>query len=278
MDVTSDRFTVADGAIVSISNFSSSNPAIPAGQGSVGNLTIRADQLLLDRGILTADSAAGDRGNIVIRSSNLFLSRESAITTNAQGSARGGNINLETDLLSAIENSDITANAVSNFGGQVTIRAEAVLGTEVRSQLTNQSDITASSELGANFSGTVELDASIADPSQGLVELPDSPIDVANQIAAVCAESEGNEFVISGRGGLPEAPIELLRGGTVWEDLRALSLATEAQGDAIAAPTSTPPLVEAQGWRIDETGQIVLVAGVSPETINCAANRPVPAS
>lgn len=275
--VTGDRFVVQDGAIASASNFSSSNPAIPPGQGSVGNLAIDVDQILLDRGLLTADSAAGDRGNIVIRSNNLLLRRESAITTNAQGAARGGNITIDSNLLSAIENSDITANAVSNFGGQVTIRAEAVLGTQIRPQLTNQSDITASSDLGASFSGTVQLDAPIVDPSQGLVELPDSPIDSANQIAAACAESGGNEFVITGRGGLPEAPTQLLRGGTIWEDLRAIALSSGAGSEATEPPPSVP--VEAQGWQIDPSGQVVLIAGSPPQTeVSCAANPSVPAS
>jgi filamentous hemagglutinin family protein len=265
--MTVDRLRLADGAIISVSNFPS-NPDARPGQGGVGNLILNANQIVLDdRSLLTADSAAGDRGNITLQSGNTVLSRESAITTNAQGNARGGNINLDTNFLTATGNSDITANAVSNFGGQVTIDAAAVLGTQIQPQLTSQSDITAFSELGASFSGTVQLDAPIIDPSRGLVELPSIPVDASNQIATACATTAGSEFVITGRGGLPEAPVQTLRGGTFWEDLRTSSIQNqELSGEDSLNATQNAPIegsqapIEAQGWQVNAAGQIVLVA------------------
>jgi filamentous hemagglutinin family protein len=281
IQMTVDRLRIADGAIVSVSNFPS-NPSAQAGSGGVGNLILNANQIVLDsRSLLTADSNAGDRGNISLQSGNIVLLQESAITTNAQGNARGGNINLDTNLLTATGNSDITANAVSDFGGQVAIAADAVLGTQIRPQLTSQSDITAFSELGAQFSGTVQLDAPIIDPSRGLVELPEIPVDASNQIAAACAETEGSEFVITGRGGLPEAPVQILRGGTIWEDLRTSSLGNQERGkDRLNAVQNESveglqSPVEAQGWQVDESGQVVLVAQAPPIALRgstlCAA-------
>jgi filamentous hemagglutinin family protein len=282
VQVTADRVMIEDGATISVSNFPS-NPNFQPGRGGVGNLTLNANQILLNnQSLMTADSAAGDRGNINLQSSNTVLLRGSTITTNARGSASGGNLNITSALLTATGNSDITANSVSNFGGQVTIDANAVLGTQIRSQLTDQSDITAFSELGTEFSGTVQLNAPFIDLSRGLVQLPELPIDASNQIAAACdAATEGNAFVITGRGGLPETPVQTLRGATFWEDLRTTDLESQ---EAIEEVQDTPPIntsmnrsnnypVEAKGWRMNESGQVILIAQAlnQPEnTIDCA--------
>lgn len=263
LNITTDRFTAQEGAVVSVSNFSSSGVGSP-GQGAVGNLNLTADQILLDnQARLTADSAAGDRGNITVRSNSLLLRQQSQISTNAQGTASGGNIAINTSLLAANSNSDITANATSNFGGRVTIAADAVLGIQPRSQLTPSSDITASSDLGPQFSGTIELNVPELDESPSSVLLPDRPIDDRNQIVAVCNLTEGNEFVVTGRGGLPEAPTALLGGRSVWEDLRGEgesvrvreggSVREEGQG-------SRGTIAEAEGWRVNAAGEVMLVA------------------
>ncbi len=81
----------------------------------------------------------------------------SQITTNAQGEVTGGNITINTQNLAALSNSDISANAEQAFGGQVIVNADAIFGTEFWTQPTTASDITATSELGPEFSGTVEL-------------------------------------------------------------------------------------------------------------------------
>lgn len=275
LQVETAQFVVEDGATVSVSNFPSRDSDSQPGRGGVGNLTLTADQIRLDnRAVLTADSAAGDRGNIALQSNGILLNQQSLITTNASGSARGGNITAKSDVLIVANNSDITANAENNFGGQVTVSAEAVLGTQVRPRLTRQSDITASSALGAQFSGTVQLNAPEINPSQGLVQLPDRLIDASSQIAAGCAEIEDNRFVVTGRGGLPEAPIQLLRGGAIWEDLRPLEL--EAGASRGLKPDletqSANGLVEAQGWRVDGTGRVMLIAQANAPQIraDCA--------
>ena len=190
--------------------------------GAAGDLTIEAGAIQLDNeGILTAEAAVGDRGNIGLQADTaIVLRRGSAITTNARGTATGGNIILDTAVLVALENSDITANAMQSFGGRVIVNAQSIFGAEFREQLTSESDITASSARGAEFSGTVELNTPDVDPSRGLTELPENLTDSSTQIAAVCTTTGGNEFIVTGRGGLPQAPSETLRDWTVWEDLR----------------------------------------------------------
>ncbi|MEO0843547.1 MAG: hypothetical protein AAF063_32330, partial [Cyanobacteria bacterium J06643_5] len=55
----------------------------------------------------------------------------------------------------------------------------------------------------AELNGTVELDSPEVDPSSGLVELPNVPVD--SEVAQGCY-SPGvaqSSFVVTGRGGLP---------------------------------------------------------------------------
>ncbi len=78
------------------------------------------------------------------------MRRGSSISTNAQGMATGGNISINTGVLFAHKNSDITANAEDRFGGRVIVNANGIFGTAFRLQLTPNSDITTSSELGAD--------------------------------------------------------------------------------------------------------------------------------
>ncbi|NJM69371.1 MAG: S-layer family protein [Scytonema sp. RU_4_4] len=277
LSVSTDQLIVRDGATISVSNFSSSNPNIPAGQGAAGNLNVNANSILLDnQGILTAEAAAGGKGNIHLQSETILLRRGSEITTNAQGTATGGNITFNTNILSAFENSDITANAKQSFGGQVIINAQSILGAQFREQLTPESDITASSDLGAQFNGVVELNTPDVDPSRGVVQLPSGLVDQSTQIAAVCAGTGGNEFVVTGRGGLPEAPAQILRDVTVWEDLRlarsgSQELGVRSQNSPTPetrhpTPVSQAPIVEARGWVVDAEGQVTLVSQLPHST------------
>ncbi|MGL5135833.1 MAG: filamentous hemagglutinin N-terminal domain-containing protein, partial [Planktothrix sp.] len=133
--------------------------------GAAGNLEIQADRVLLDNdGTISAATVAGTGGNIRLQAQRVELRRGSQITTNASN-ADGGNITLGTSNLVALENSDITANAQAGKGGQVIINAQGVFGTQFREFQTPNSDITATSELGAEFSGAVEISSPEVDPS-----------------------------------------------------------------------------------------------------------------
>lgn len=292
INVASDRLTVRDGALISASNFSSNNPNIPPGSGAAGNVNIRSQELLLDRGgTLTADTAGGDRGNISLAGSNIQMRRGSQITTNATGTATGGNILIDTETLSALENSDITANAEASFGGRVVISAQGIFGTAFRQDLTPGSDITASSQLGAEFSGTVEIKTPDADPSSGLVPLPDNAVDVESLVARnLCAQPKlaGSFFAITGRGGLPPNPTAPLtstpetvdwssagRGSFQGEQGRRGAGEQRSRGDGGRGGFETlpygrggdtkEPIQEAQGLTVAADGTIWLTAEpVSP--------------
>ncbi len=279
INVETDQLIVRDGATINVSNFPSSPTSrIPDGKGPAGNLTVNAGTILLDnQAILTADTVDGDLANISLQADGIVLRRGSLITTNASGSATGGNITLNTGVLTALENSDITANSVNSFGGQVIVNALSVFGTEFRPQLTPESDITASSELGSQFSGEVVLNTPDVDPGQGLTALPGDIVDATNQVAQSCRQMADitGEFTLTGRGGLPPNPNEVLSENTVLVDFGLSNLVSRDTGRltrdqemltqaalVMARSQDAIPgaIVEAQGWMMNADGQLKLVA------------------
>lgn len=259
--LTTNQLTIRDGATISVSNFQSQNTALP-GTGAAGNIQINAPVLLMNnQGTITADTNTGDKGNITIQSQNFLMRQGSRISTNAHNSANGGNLTITTDTLVAAENSQITANAQRGFGGKVVVNAKGIF--------TPESEITASSDLGPAFNGTVKLNTPDVDPSQGLVQLPENFTDRSRQIASGCAATKQNRFVVSGRGGLPENPTQTLRGQTVWTDVRDLSadLSNTKATSSNYQPKSNPQqIVEAQGIMISADGTVYLVADMAQAT------------
>jgi filamentous hemagglutinin family protein len=240
-----------------------------SGEGSGGNVNIVAfspTTLLLDRGKITA---TGGQGNITIESPLVLLRRGSQISTNGIGTAPGGNIIINTNFLIAVpqENSDITANAQQSFGGRVTIATQGLFGIAPQERLTPFSDITASSELGSEFSGVVQIVEPNVDPTSGTVNLPSEVVDATNQIVAGCPADEGNTFVVTGRGGLPENPGQTLQGRSLWQDLRDVAeersqeLGVRRHNSEFSRFPSQ--IVEAQGWVVGNDGKVQLVASTS---------------
>lgn len=275
LSISTGRLIIRDGAGVEVDG---------KGKGATGNLEVRADSIRLDRGILTAESVAGDRGNIILQSQDLRLRRTSSITTNAQGIATGGNINIDTGILAALGNSDIRANAQQGSGGQVRINAQAVFGLvpRTREDLENllntndpnlldpsrlpTSDITAISQQGGpQLQGSVQIITPGVDPSSGLIELPQTIVDPDALIAQnPCTLGKGSEFIVTGRGGLPPSPSEALSRGSVRVSLvEPTQPSTTGSNTAIKvrSPRSDSlPIVPAQGWRLNEKGQLVFTA------------------
>ncbi|NEP03172.1 MAG: S-layer family protein [Symploca sp. SIO2E9] len=264
LTIATQDFIVTDGASVNVTSL---------GLGDAGTLAVLAENIELDNsGSITADTKSGAGGNITLQVQELLqMGGNSTISTDA-GNADGGNILIDTEILVAQENSDITANAQQGSGGRVQINAAGIFGTQFREQETPESDITASSQLGPEFSGIVEINRPDVDPKRGLVELPENIIDTTKLIARGCVAAQGNSFVVTGRGGLPQNPTATLRSQTVWRDLRlgddstGEELSTEVPAENFyPSPPQIPPIVEAQGWLIDANGNVELVAdnGVS---------------
>jgi filamentous hemagglutinin family protein len=274
LTIATQQLTIRDGAQVNVSS---------TGTGIAGVLRVEADAIRLDnQGKIRADTSGGG-GNINLSTGDLILRRGSSISTNARGSnITGGNITIDTDNLVAIpqEDSDISANATAGIGGRVIVNAQGIFGTEFRLQDTSLSDITATSALGPQLNGVVQLNTPGIDPSRGLTNLPTEVVDASNQIDQTCGAGRGearkNEFIITGRRGLPSNPYEMLSNEQALEDIHPpseFSSRRNSKPDAAKTVTSQsatsnpkPPIVEAQGWVINDKGQVVLTATASTVT------------
>jgi filamentous hemagglutinin family protein len=249
-----------------------------SGTGSAGSLTITSGSVQLqNRSRLEATAVSGQGGNLIVKANSIQLGESSQLTTDA-GFGDGGNITLTTDVFIALENSDIQANAKQGAGGRVSITAQGIFGSQFRLQLTPQSDITATSNLGVEFSGIVELNTPEVDPTSGLVELPKSLIDQTTQVVAGCTSSQ-SEFTVTGRGGLPEDPLQTLQSHSIWSDMRPVLGKNQAQEsqEITADQTPTAPLIEATGWQLNNQGQVELLAQI-PTQIATAWHLPIQCS
>ncbi|MGK7913551.1 MAG: filamentous hemagglutinin N-terminal domain-containing protein [Synechococcus sp.] len=266
ININAGNFSLRDGAFISTS---------AEGTGDAGNiLVITAEDLKFDNNALidsqTSAETIGDRGNINLFLRDLILRRGSRISTDASGQDPGGNIRIDVDNLVALENSDITANAINNFGGTITINAEGILGTEFRDRLTPESDITASSALGPQFSGLVKLNTPDLDPSNNLESLPDTVVDIDSLVSASpCPEGFESEFVVEGSGGIPSSPGNTLSPeGLIPTDLAEpvdipdrdseSSFPSDSfEGESIAQAAGVTP---AWGWVWNDKGEVLLTA------------------
>jgi filamentous hemagglutinin family protein len=235
--------------------------------GEGGNIQLQAGSLTLSKNAeISAETASNTGGNINLEVQDLLLvrhgSRISTTAGTAQAGGDGGNIKIDAQFIVAIpkENSDITANAFTGRGGNINITTQGIYGLQFRPRLTPLSDITASSEFGVD--GTVQINGPDVDPSRGLVNLPNEPVNL--EVAQGCqaaGEQASVEFFNTGRGGLAPNPYEPLSSSNIWEDVPSSTQRGVNSTRASASPT-TPPnkIVEAQGWMINEKGEIVLVA------------------
>ncbi|MBE9046940.1 filamentous hemagglutinin N-terminal domain-containing protein [Pleurocapsales cyanobacterium LEGE 10410] len=239
-----------------------------SGTGSAGNLEINTRNLLLDNGILTAETQAGDRGNININNaSTILLRNNSQITTNATELSTGGDINLSSDVIAALNNSDITAIAEAGQGGNIQINTQGLF-------LEPDSEITAASELGID--GMITFNTPEVDPTSGIFQLPDVPVNTEAILAQdLCrVENEtvagGSSFIITGRGGLTPTSAESLSNlnrVVGWADESELEVsrngAVELSQRTQGKKTSYPAVRQSQGLVTTSDGSVWLVANAS---------------
>ncbi|AFZ21687.1 two-partner secretion domain-containing protein [Allocoleopsis franciscana] len=296
--INTNRLVVEGGANISVASRRGS-------QGNAGRLEVNASKVeVIGTGLdqdgnivpssLLASTASGQGGNITINLSNyLLLSNGSQISTSAEREGNGGQIRINQGFVVAAptnSNSDIIANAINGRAGGIIINSESVLGLIVwtpekiakefatdsnqfqpRNQPSN--DITAFSQNPA-LSGTITITTPKVDPSQGLTQLPEEPVDATQQISQACSGDQKdvvgeNKFVITGRGGLPSSPADLFSTDQVLTDLGTpvAPTAIRTRGRTITPPAPSPALlVEAQGWFIDGNGVVHLVAQGSNAT------------
>ncbi|MEG4984266.1 S-layer family protein [Microcoleus sp. BR0-C5] len=280
LNLNADRLIVRDGATVTVQ---------ATGTGRAGNINIVANSIALDnKARIDGTTVSGTGANINLQARDIQLRHNSRITTDA-GTSDGGNININSDILIALpqENSDITANAGTAGGGRVNINVPNVFGFTAASReqvrgslgltdaqfaalqvsptsLLPSSDIAAISQSGGPaLQGAVTFSSVGVNPVQGLVELPQNVVNPAALIAAnPCIQGAENEFTVTGRGGLPPSPHDVLSSNSSpfpWVE-PAVGESQQIESPRASIETRPTEIIPAQGWVMDDRGQVTLVA------------------
>ena len=222
---TPKRIIVEKGAAIAVNS---------EGTGTGGNITLIAEELLLNKGSITAATASNQGGDIILTFLEPLRLRNNSQITATAGTAEaggdGGNINIDAPFIIAVpnEDSDITANAFEGNGGKIIINTEGIFGIEFRDHETPLSDITASSEFGQE--GEVEINTNGVDPTRSLNNLPQESTET--EVAQSCQENNRTitlEFFDIGRGGLPPTPDDLLSNEMIIAEWIPLDLQTEIE-------------------------------------------------
>ena len=232
IQITADELFVTNNAILSTTN---------AGDGAAGNIKVDANSINLNKGTLSSDTV-GAEGNINLRTQDsLLLRRGSNITTNATGeNVIGGNINIDSGVVTVLENSRISANSADYRGGRVNINTQGIYGTQAWYPEIFRGYITA---IGAtpDLSGDIQVNTQL-DPTRALTEFPINLVDASNQISNACAPGGSqfsNEFVVTGRGGLPMSPTEPLQESSTLQTWVKLKPQAENSANTTIEPSLT---------------------------------------
>ena len=239
---------ISDGAEVSVSN---------QGTGNSGNLQINAERVFLDsQAKINAFSASGQGGNIELNISDSLVLRDDS-TISAENRAafvgdrsniNGGNITINADTVTLLENSRINANAFEGNGGNINIATEGYF-------VSPDSLVSASSQFGLD--GNVEIDEVNSDRNFEFEQLPEDITDLTNLITVTCSANDNNAVAIISNGGIPTSPYQTQSIDTSWHDLRPVRY---SQAQVAASPK---PLTEANSTVINKDRELELVASTT---------------
>jgi len=275
LTINTRQLQVRDGARVTVSS----------PQARAGNLTINAKTIHLNQGSLTAETAITndtEGANIQLQGLDLLLMQNgSRISAQANGTANGGNISIDAAPGFVVtvpqQDNDIIASAADGRGGNIQITTQGLFGIAERPSIigNRSNDIDASSQFG--FAGSVTINTPDVDPSRGTISLPTEVADSSQQIDRSCSATEEDTdswFIITGRGGLPPSPDQLLSSEMLWSDTRPTSTTARNQHPVTTATTTQPnhpqttSILPAAGWVFNDRGEVTLVAQVPNTTLN----------
>ncbi|MDS9397728.1 S-layer family protein [Aphanizomenon flos-aquae NRERC-008] len=258
------------------------------GSGQGGNISIEAGTLTLDNNaVINAATASSQGGEITLQIQDLlFMNHNSNITATAgtdQAGGNGGNINIYAPFIVAVpyENNDITANAYQGNGGNIKINTNQIFGLQYRPQLTNESDITASSQFGV--SGDVVITTPGVDPTSGLINLPTNLVNIESLNKDVCAIKDGkiaggSSFIITGKGGLPADTEESITNSPAlveWENNSDVVAQANISPVKVSQKATNyhPQIQQVQGWIITPDGKVILTADSQKITLQTDKNN-----
>ncbi|VEP13140.1 putative Filamentous hemagglutinin [Hyella patelloides LEGE 07179] len=237
-----------------------------SGTGDAGNIDIQTQSLnITNNSEISAATLQSDGGNINLQIDyNLELRNQSDISASVGGNGNGGNIDIGTEFLitSPQDNSDITANAEFGQGGNISIEAAGIFGIALQDELTPFSDITVSSNLGTDGTVTLinsdtQLDRTESDAQVELVKV------TPNLTPNYCYANRQNQYIQTGRGGVPLAAKSSLVSEHTWEDWRMIKTENSAElspQNTASSENYIPSVNSIQGWMVNQQGEIVLTA------------------
>jgi filamentous hemagglutinin family protein len=232
------------------------------GSGNGGTIDLTANFLRLKNSTINTQTASGNGGEIFLNISNATLLRDrSLLSTEARSLGNGGDIRIRSPFIVGLENSDIIANAFAGRGGNIDLTTNGLLGLAYRDGITIDNDITASSTFGVN--GTVQISHVDVDVNSGLVTLPTEPLDGSHNIAKGCQFQQNSRFVVTGRGGIPPQPNDVLTSDRPWVDF-------QVRQTAPAQTVASMPPVEATSWQQSIQGEPQLIV-LGPNNPNSQA-------
>jgi filamentous hemagglutinin family protein len=233
--INTPQLRVSEGGQISVRN---------EGIGDAGTVFLNADRIQVESGgALTAQTDQGQGGNLKIEARQVIL-RRGAVVANANTQGNGGNIRVNSAVLALLDGSEISANAGQGLGGQISITAQGLFRSPA-------SIITATSDLGLQFNGVVQLNAPEVDLVRATAAVPvvTDPPPISSACGGQAART--SSFTQIGTGGLPTNPEQQQSSQRGWQ---------ESEPSQVSMPPSTPAIVEAQGWVQNSDGSIQLVA------------------
>ena len=240
--IKTSRFEVFDGAEVTVRN---------DGPNNAGQLVVVANDIRAFNGGSISGSTNGGNGGDIFLSANLLLLQDGLVSASALKQGKGGSITINTDLVVALEKSNISANAQNAQGGQIRINTLGLF-------LSPDSTLTATSQLGPQFDGSVDVEAEITefsrDPNLNIQSEPP-------ELYASCGPSYRDTLAYYrvGTGGQPVNPATLTDSSSQWlkvakarYDQRQLTYADPKTGEH-------KPLKRVVGWKTNENGTVSFV-------------------
>ena len=255
--LSADSLNINNGASIDVQSI---------GTGNAGNLDLAiANTISLDdSGTISAATNTGTGGNINIEAGNIFWRGNSTTTTRAQRNADGGNINIQGRNLVVLESSQLTAGANMGRGGNIDIDAQGLF-------ICNQCVASASSRLGID--GVVDINSLEPNSNLDIVKLPTKLTQPQEIVAQACSSPQqpnNSSLTISGRGGLPPRPRDVLK----EEAIVSLGVAPNWQQADRNKKIDSPKLPPAaQNWYTNSEGVVILTAK-STTTTNNSYNFP----
>ncbi|MBD2178725.1 filamentous hemagglutinin N-terminal domain-containing protein [Pseudanabaena sp. FACHB-1998] len=260
VNITAKEIKIQDRAGVSVASF---------GFGDAGGLSITANNLSLNRqGSLAALSLVGAGGNINLQIRDLLSLNNSLILSASEGTENSGNINLNAGIVVGLNRSEINASSFGGNGGNIFIKTQGLF-------FSPDSLITASSQLG--ISGNVAISNLDLTPKNAFVSSVENFVKVDAIVSNSCLARRNaaqGSFVVTGSGGLPENPYNLLVAEYPATKIQPIPSMTKSPSPVSSNPASISdqaldqdnhpwqlgdPIVEIRGLKKGTNGEILPV-------------------